>query len=78
MCIRDRQQSAEKSFVPAWHLEQRHGFALHDFDFAADCYSSVLRIRQDVYKRQMEINACCEAMKDQGVEVLSMIRLSDL
>ena len=41
------QQSAEKSFVPAWHLEQRHGFALHDFDFAADCYSSVLRIRQN-------------------------------
>ena len=28
--------SAEKSFVPAWHLEQRHGFALHDFDFAAE------------------------------------------
>lgn len=29
-------------------------------------------------KSVMEINACCEAMKDQGVEVLSMIRLSDL
>ena len=29
-------------------------------------------------KSVMEINACCEAMKAQGVEVLSMIRLSDL
>ena len=34
------------SFLPGI-LEQRHGFALHDFDFAADCYSSVLRIRQN-------------------------------
>ncbi len=29
-------------------------------------------------KSVREINACCEAMKDQGVEVLGMIRLSDL
>ena len=29
-------------------------------------------------KTVKEINACCETMKDQGVEILGMIRISDL
>ena len=44
------QQSAEKSFVPAWHFGTASWFRFARFDFAADCYSSVLRIRRMKFK----------------------------